>query len=227
MDYDIVAAMLEDVRRECTPIHEADAPPSPQSASPPTTPTSSRSRRLPASSASPSSPQGPFPGTRRIKIKINASAPASINRYPWLTRPKVSPKKDLGSPDYAPQIKFTPGPNSNLARNYNELPWSPRMQKYIDENKNLLAELVAAECEGYKACLVLEDFPSHQRVDFEHEADDSQEALNEMLHLNFQLRIRCQAVKLMQKEAGSGIYASGHEYEMRMFKIYKVIATFP
>jgi hypothetical protein len=139
----------------------------------------------------------------------------------------VSPKKALGTPDHPPQIKFIPGPNSNLARNYNELPWSPRMEKYIDENKKLLAELVAAECEGYKACLVLEGFPSHQWVNFEDEAEDSQEPLNEMLHLNFQLRIRCQAVKLMKREACSGIYASGHEYELRMFKIYKVIGTFP
>jgi hypothetical protein len=227
MDYDIIAAMIEDARRECTPIREADAPPSPQSASPPATPSTSRSRRLPASSASPSSPQGPFPGTRRIKIKINVSPSGSINKHPWLTRPKVSPKKALDGLEEPPQIKFIPGPNSNLARNYDELPWSPRMQKYIDENKKLLAELVAAECEGYKACLVLEDFPSHQSVHFEHEADDAQEALNEMLHLNFQLRIRCQALKLMKREAGSGIYASGHEYEMRMFKVYKVIGTFP
>ncbi len=227
MDYDMLAAMVEDAGRECTPIREADAPPSPQSTSPSATPPVSRSRRSLASSASPSTPKGPFQGTRRIKIKLNVSLRGSINKPLWLTHLKVSPKKDLGGLDEPPQIKFIPSPNSNLARNYNELPWSPRMQKYIDENQKLLAELVAAESEGYKACLVLEDFPTHQRVDFEHEADDLQEPLNEMLHLNFQLRIRCQAFKLMKRDAGSGIYASGNEYEMRMFKTYKVIGTFP
>jgi hypothetical protein len=227
MDYDIVAAMVEDEGRESTQISEPDAPPSPQSTSPPGTPSVSRSGPRPASSASPSTPQGSFQGIRRIKLKLNVSSSSSINKHPWLTCPKLSPKKALDGLDEPPQIKFIPSPNSNIARNYNDLPWSLRMQKYIEENKKLLAELVAAESEGYKARLVLECFPSHKWVDFEYEADDSQEPLNDMLHLNFQLRIRCQAVKLMKREASSGIYASGHEYQMRMFGMYKVFGTFP
>jgi hypothetical protein len=87
--------------------------------------------------------------------------------------------------------------------------------------------LVAFESEGYTARLVLEEFPPHQPVVFEDEPEESQKALNEMLQLNFQLRIRSQAIKEMKRSACNSVLASGVEYTMRLYKQYKVICTHP
>jgi hypothetical protein len=70
------------------------------------------------------------------------------------------------------------------------------MAEYIKENKALLAELVAFESEGYTARINFDDpaAPRHDPVMFEEEPEEDQKALNDMLHENYCLRLRCVGV---------------------------------
>jgi hypothetical protein len=70
------------------------------------------------------------------------------------------------------------------------------MAEYIKENKAHLAELVAFESEGYTARINFDDpaAPSHEPVMFEEEPEEDQKALNDMLHENYCLRLRCVGV---------------------------------
>jgi hypothetical protein len=67
------------------------------------------------------------------------------------------------------------------------------MAEYIKENKAHLAELVAFESEGYTTCINFDDpaAPKHDAVLFEEEPEEDQKALNDVLHENFCLRLRC------------------------------------
>jgi hypothetical protein len=83
-----------------------------------------------------------------------------------------------------------------VSRNYDDLPESEKMAEYIKENKALLAELVAFESEGYTARINFDDpaAPKHDPVIFEEEPEEDQKALNDVLHENYCLRLRCVGV---------------------------------
>ncbi|PMD36457.1 hypothetical protein L207DRAFT_586163 [Hyaloscypha variabilis F] len=164
-------------------------------------------------SASPDAPQG----SRRITLKLNT---------------KRSPLKDGSrglTNDDTPQVSFHPGPNSNAPRNYDDLPESAQMAKYIAENKELLGKLVAFEREGYLAHIAFEypDSPKHTPVNFEDEPEESQKALNDILHENYCLRLRFQCLTNIKRQHRVGVYKSGEEVTMRMYGNYHFKVTFP
>jgi hypothetical protein len=102
------------------------------------------------------------------------------------------------------------------------------MAEYIKENKCLLAELVAAEDEGFTALIDEKEdsIPAHKWVTYESQSEESEEALNEMLHLNYQLRIRCQAIKELRRSPMRVALMTGVPFQMRLLGRYKMIVTF-
>jgi hypothetical protein len=131
--------------------------------------------------------------------------------------------------DDVPHIKFIPGPNSNALRNYDHLPKSEQMAEYIMENKAHIAELVAFESEGYTARINF-DGPAalhHDPVKFEEEPEEDQKALNDMLHENYCLRLRCQCIKLSKRHGWEKLWPNGTEVPMIMYGKYMFIVTFP
>ncbi|KAE9379216.1 hypothetical protein N431DRAFT_478282 [Stipitochalara longipes BDJ] len=169
--------------------------------------------RSPSGSASPDAPQV----GRRIQIRINT------NRSPLKrgSRGLIS--------DEVPQVKFIPGPNSNAPRNYDGLPESLQMAKYVVESKELLAKLVAFEHEGYLARIDFDcpEAPKHTPINFEYEPEEDQEALNSVLHENYCLRLRFQCITEVKRQYRVGVYQSGEEVTMRMYDKYHFKVTFP
>jgi len=102
------------------------------------------------------------------------------------------------------------------------------MATYVKENKELLAELVGFESEGYLARIDWDHSatPKHTPVNFRSEPAEDQVVLNDILEENYCLRLRCQCLREVKRHCRVGDY-NGEEITMRLHKTFQFRVTFP
>lgn len=102
------------------------------------------------------------------------------------------------------------------------------MTEYIEENQAHLAHLIAAEQEGFIAHIDErpDSIPAPDWIEFEGELEESQQVLNEMFYLNYQLRIRVQTIQEIKRSPFRAALMTGVPFPMKLWGKYRMIVTF-